>query len=350
MLKTLLLIAASILALAVLLAIWITRDGELITPEGAGTVTLDAGEFEAYPLPEYVTEVLTEDYKSYLVEVESGIKIHVLEVGTGYPVYLQHGNPTSGLLYRKVAATLPTERIRVIMPTMVGLGFSSKIPVGEHKLGNHVRWMNSVLDQLELTELVYVGQDWGGPVGMGALAMSPGLLKGAVLMNTAFTAPTEKANLSRAHAAVKSPVIGELIMEVFTTVFDQLHRAQGDSDSMNESVKSLYARPVLESGNAKAPVALMRMVTDGPDHPSTPAMRVIEAYVDTLDIPAEIVWGNSDPILGASVDVMKGSFPNAPVTETKAGHFLQEEVPEVIAEAIVRVVDKLETAKPSVSE
>jgi haloalkane dehalogenase len=169
-------------------------------------------------------------------------------------------------------------------------------------------------------------------------------------MNTALIAPTEKADLSTAHAAVKSPVIGELIMEVFTTVFDQLHGAQGDPDSMNESVKSLYARPVLESGNAKAPVALMRMVTDGPDHPSTPAMRVIEAYVDTLDIPAEIVWGNSDPILGASVDVMKGSFPNAPVTETKAGHFLQEEVPEVIAEAIVRVVDKLETAKPSVSE
>jgi haloalkane dehalogenase len=350
MLKTRLLIVASILAVAILLAGWITRDGELITPEGTGTVTLDAGEFEAYPLPEYVTEVLTEDYKSYLVEVELGIKVHVLEVGTGYPVYLQHGNPTSGLLYRKVAATLPTERIRVIMPTMVGLGFSSKIPVGEHKLGNHVRWMNSVLDQLELTELVYVGQDWGGPVGMGALAMSPGLLKGAVLMNTAFTAPTEKANLSRAHAAVKSPVIGELIMEVFTTVFDQLHRAQGDSDSMNESVKSLYARPVLDSGNAKAPVALMRMVTDGPDHPSAPAMRVIEAYVDTLDIPAEIVWGNSDPILGRALPVMKRSFPNAPVTETQAGHFLQEEVPEVIAEAIVRVVDHLEIATPTVSE
>jgi haloalkane dehalogenase len=210
--------------------------------------------------------------------------------------------------------------------------------------------MNSVLEQLDLTELVYVGQDWGGPVGMGALAMSPGLLKGAVLMNTAFTAPTEKANLSRAHAAVKSPVIGELIMEVFTTVFDQLHRAQGDSDSMNESVKSLYARPVLDSGNAKAPVALMRMVTDGPDHPSTPAMRVIEAYVDTLDIPAEIVWGNSDPILGRALPVMKRSFPHAPVTETQAGHFLQEEVPEVIAEAIVRVVDYLEIATSTVSE
>jgi len=59
MLKTRLLIVASILAVAILLAGWITRDGELITPEGTGTVTLDAGEFEAYPLPEYVTEVLT---------------------------------------------------------------------------------------------------------------------------------------------------------------------------------------------------------------------------------------------------------------------------------------------------
>jgi len=350
MLKTLLLIAASILASAILLAIWITRGGELITPGGAGTVALDAGEFEAYPLPEYVTEVLAEDYKSYLVEVEPAIKIHVLEVGTGYPVYLQHGNPTSGLLYRKVAAKLPTERMRVIMPTMVGLGFSSKIPVSEHKIENHLRWMNSVLEQLDLTELVYVGQDWGGPVGMGALAMSPGLLKGAVLMNTAFNAPTKKADLSRAHAAVKSPVIGELLMEVFTTVFDQLHRAQGDPDSMNESVKSLYARPVLESGNAKAPVALMRMVPDGPDHPSTPAMQVIEAYVGTLDIPAELIWGNSDPILGRALPVMKRRFPNALATETDAGHFLQEEVPEVIAEAIVRVVDTIETATPSVSE
>jgi haloalkane dehalogenase len=119
---------------------------------------------------------------------------------------------------------------------------------------------------------------------------------------------------------------------------------------MNESVKSLYARPVLDSGNAKAPVALMRMVTDGPDHPSTPAMRVIEAYVDTLDIPAEIVWGNSDPILGRALPVMKRSFPHAPVTETQAGHFLQEEVPEVIAEAIVRVVDHLEIATSTVSE
>ena len=66
------------------------------------------------------------------MEVEPGIKIHVLEVGWGYPVYLQHGNPTTGLLYRKVAASLLLDRVRVIMPTMVGLGYSTKVPASEH--------------------------------------------------------------------------------------------------------------------------------------------------------------------------------------------------------------------------
>ena len=113
----------------------ITRDGSRVVPQGKGKVLTPSGEFEAFPLPDYVAAVLTGDYKSYLVEVEPGIKIHVLEVGEGYPVYMQHGNPTNGLLYRQIAEKLPTERLRIIMPTLVGLGFSSKVPASEHTIG-----------------------------------------------------------------------------------------------------------------------------------------------------------------------------------------------------------------------
>lgn len=163
----LLIMLAVIAVAAIVFAGVITRDGETVTPQGSGTITLDAGEFEAFPLPDYAAEFITEGYKSYLVEVEPGIKVHVLEVGSGFPVFLQHGNPTSGFLYRKVAQELPTDQLRVIMPTLVGLGFSSKVPASQHTLDNHIRWINSVLVQLELTELVYAGQDWGGPTGMG---------------------------------------------------------------------------------------------------------------------------------------------------------------------------------------
>ena len=98
-----------------------------------------------------------------------------------------------------------------------------------------------------------------------------------------------------------------------------------------------------DSGNKKAPLALMRMVPASPDHPSTAKLRLIEAYVETLNVPAEIVWGMNDPIFATALPVMRSYFPQARVTETKAGHFLQEEVPEVVAAAVVRVVSDVET-------
>ncbi len=333
----------AVLVLGGIVFVWlITRDGPLVTPEGNGTVTLDAGTFEAFPLPDYAANRVTDAYKSYFIEVEPGIKIHVLEVGSGFPVFLMHGNPTSGFLYRKVAEALPTDRLRLIMPTLVGLGFSSKVPASQHTLDNHIRWMNTVLARLELTELVYMGQDWGGPVGMGALARSPELLKGAVILNTGLNAPTEKASLSRVHDIAKTPVVGELVFEVFVSLFDRLHEAQGDPASIPADVADLYGRPVLDSGNAKAPLAMMRMVPNGPDEPSAEQLREIERYVQGLDIPAEIVWGLNDPILARGLPVMKTNFPDARVTETQAGHFLQEEVPGEIAAALLRVIGQVQ--------
>ena len=320
---------------------YITRDGEVYTPQGKGEVKLNSGTYEAFPLPDYASEMIDQSYKSYFVEVEPGLKVHVLETGEGFPIFLMHGNPTSGFLYRKVVENLPLDKVRVIMPTSLGLGFSSKIPASMHTPENHIQWINKVLTELELTELVYAGQDWGGPIGMGALALSPNLLKGAVLLNTGFNAPTEEMDLSPAHATVKTPVIGEMIIEVVFSIFERLKGVQGDPNSWTPEVAELYGKPVYDSGNYKAPLAMMRMVPDGPNHPSAPALRKIEEYVESLEIPAEIVWGMNDPILGKGLSIMKANFPDAPVTETPAGHFLQEEVPLEIAEALIRVISKI---------
>ena len=67
-------------------------------------------------------------------------------------------------------------------------------------------------------------------VGMGALSLSPGLIKGAVMLNTGFGAPTRAANLSIPHAVVKIPLLGELLLEVFFPIFDGMGRLQGDPD------------------------------------------------------------------------------------------------------------------------
>ena len=339
--KTFLRILIVIAFSLIILSFFVTRDGYVVTPIGDGQVVLDSGTYESFPLPVYASNMVNSNYKSYFIEVEPGLKVHVIEVGEGFPVFLMHGNPTSGFLYRKVVEKLPLNKVRVIMPTSLGLGFSSKIPASEHTAENHIYWINKVLRELELKELVYAGQDWGGPIGMGALSLSPELLKGAVLLNTGFNAPKVNADLSPAHALVKTPVIGELLLEVVFSIFERLKSVQGNPDSWTSEVAEIYGRPVYESGNSKAPLAMMRMVPDGPNHPSAPSMRRVEEYVNTLEIPAEIVWGENDPILGRALPIMQQNFPNARLTKTTAGHFLQEEVPNEIAEALIRVVEEI---------
>jgi pimeloyl-ACP methyl ester carboxylesterase len=337
------LIALAVLVAALLIfVLYVTRDGKLVTPQGRGTLSLPAGDFEAFPLPAYAAEVLTPDYKSYFVEVEPGIKVHVLETGRGYPVFMQHGNPTSGLLYRKIAARLPTDRMRLIMPTLVGFGFSSKVPASRHSVDNHNRWIHSALSQLELKELVFVGQDWGGPIGMGALAHSPDLIKGAVILNTGFWAPDEAGDISELHARLKRPVLGEFIVETLNGLYSGFARLQAIPEAWPENAAQLYFQPLFDDGNKKSPLAMARLVPDGPDHRSAESFRFVERYVDTLEIPAEIVWGTKDRILGHLLEQMKGQFPDARVTVTQAGHFLQEEAPDEIAEAILRVVDAVQ--------
>ena len=76
-----------IIVICFVFVIFITRDGEVITPIGEGVVRLDIGDFEAFPLPDYALNMINSDYKSYFVEVEPGIKVHVLDVGQGLPVF-----------------------------------------------------------------------------------------------------------------------------------------------------------------------------------------------------------------------------------------------------------------------
>ena len=62
----------------------------------------------------------------------------------------------------------------------------------------------------------------------------------------------------------------------------------------------------------------------------------------TNNISIEIVWGMKDPLLGKGLSAMEKNFPNAPITKTQAGHFLQEEASSEIANALIKVIENVE--------
>lgn len=272
-------------------------------------------------------------FDRYLVEVDDGLSMHVMEQGQGQPVLLFHGNPTWGFLYRKVAAELIGDPLRLIMPDLMGLGFSDRPRTEDHTLRNHSRWMASLIGQLELEDVVAVVQDWGGPIGMHALAQHPGLMTAAVLLNTGITTPRPGFKPTTFHK-VFSTGIGGSVASNLGLIQSGIRFFQGDRKSIAGDVAKAYRYPLQRKFGNETPVALVRMVPDNMDHPTVEAMREVAAFVEAFSGPAAIVWGDADPVLGRLKNRTSRLLPQADVTSTGAGHFVQEEVPAQIAAAI----------------
>ena len=260
--------------------------------------------------------------------------MHVMEWGEGRPVLLQHGNPAWGFLYRKVMTALASAPLRLIVPDLVGLGFSDKPGAHAHTLENHARWLGALLDQMKLEDLVFVAHDWGGPIGLRALADRPGRLGGLVVLNTVVGPPRPGFRPSAFHRLARIPVVSTLLFRGLSFPQRVLHRVQGDPESVRGDVARAYRFPLEGLARNAAPLALARMVPDSMSHPSIEPLRRCQQVVEAFTGPAAIVWGDRDPVLGRVRTWIEKLLPKALVTRTSAGHFLQEEVPEEIAAAI----------------
>ncbi|MFB8282122.1 haloalkane dehalogenase [Nocardia colli] len=109
--------------------------------------------------------------------------IYYRDAGTGaVPVVFLHGNPTSSHLWRNVIPHV-TGQTRALAPDLVGMGESGK-PDSGYRLVDHARYLDAWFDALELDQVVIVGHDWGGALGMDWATRHPGRVRGIALIET----------------------------------------------------------------------------------------------------------------------------------------------------------------------
>ncbi|HET8539799.1 MAG TPA: alpha/beta fold hydrolase [Anaeromyxobacter sp.] len=287
------------------------------------------------PLPAFIARELP--FRRSVVRA-GGVRLHVMEAGEGAPVVLLHGNPTWGFLWRKVAARLQAAPLRLVMPDLAGLGLSEKPrDPGFHTLANHARVVGALLDALVGGPLVLVLHDWGGPIALAALADRPGRLAGLVVTNTGVGPPRPTTRPTRFHRFANAPVVSDLAFRLLGFPQNALHLAQADRGSIRGDVARAYRWPLRRLADRVAPLALARMVPLGPEHPSVPTLRRSLAVASAFEGPAAIVWGDRDPVIGRALRGVAEALPRATVTRVVAGHYLQEETPGPIADAILDV-------------
>lgn len=298
----------------------------------------------APPLPPFLAQEMPFARAAYRLEghgPDAGRILHYVDHGerSARPILLMHGNPTWSFLWRKVIARLDPTRFRCIAPDLLGFGLSSKLNrASDHTLERHLGALAALVEFLDLPEgVILVGQDWGGPlvVGMGARVLRE-KVAGIVLGNTSVLVPALPKG-TWFHKFSRTPLVSDFAFRVLGFPTKGLGKVQGDPASISGEVARAYRWPLASFLSRSGPLGLARMVPAGLDDPSLPALREIEAWVRAFRGPMRLVWGERDPILGRAVGKHERAFPQAVVTRTQAGHFLQEEVPELLADAIEAV-------------
>lgn len=293
-------------------------------------------------LPDWIAAQLPPGVHHHDVDVV-GAQMHAMVWGpaTGHTVVLVHGNPTWGFLWREVVRAIRAQpggdTLRLVVPDLVGLGLSTKPDAAAHTLPHHGAWLGALLDRLAPGPFVLVAQDWGGPIGLHAAASRRARLRGLVLGNTAIGPPAPSFKPTLFHRLAQMPIVSDMLFKVLGFPLGLLHTSQGDRTTIRGDVARAYRWPLRRLADRTAPLALARMVPDSQHHPSIAPLTTCEQVFRDAQVPIALVWGTKDPILGRVIGHIARLRPDATVTRTDAGHFLQEEVPDELAAAVLGV-------------
>jgi haloalkane dehalogenase len=283
-------------------------------------------------------------------DVSGGLRMHYVDSGptAAAPVLLLHGQPTWSFLYRHVIADLSAAGHRLVAPDLIGFGRSDK-PVDRTAYSQeaHIESMRDLVVTLGLQDITLVCQDWGGPIGLGVLAVEPGRFARVVATNTILhtadpslagrtdwalhgvdDAPrvvVEERLLDYILATQRYPLTPSAILRATTQHLSAAELAAYDAPFPDESFKvGLRQLPLLIPVTRNDPgAAINRRTTD--------ALRA-------WDKPFVTAYSDGDPATRGWDRVFQELVPGAHglphQTITGAGHFVQEDKPHELARII----------------
>lgn len=290
-----------------------------------------------------------------------GIKLHYLDEGQGPVIWLMHGNTSWSYLYRKMIPLLVRAGYRCFVPDLMGFGLSDKPDdVSAYSLQRHVSLMSGLIEQLGLKDIVTVGNDWGGPVSLRYAIEHKSNIRALVILNTfieRFPAnQKERKNLGIITGPLppgftflfKGGAYSSFIvkyLDIFRKFVWMKWRTGNPSKLLGsgfrrpvdpramENYLKIHDKPTKRSGLVTFP----KMIPNCADHPNAEHVDKIREELERWNIPVQVIWADGDmawkPDEGARIAklVPNGKF----YLVNNAGHFLQEDAGEEIAEQII---------------
>lgn len=277
-------------------------------------------------------------FEPHYAEID-GYRVHYLDEGPrdGEVVLLLHGEPTWSYLYRKMIPTLTEAGLRCIVPDLIGFGRSDKpVSMDTHTYAFHVDAMTKLVEQLDLQNVTFFGQDWGGLIGLRVVAENEERFARVVIANTGLPVGTEGLSESSAFKNWKSmnqAMIDRGDMPVGTLVSGSV----GDP-----SIRAAYDAPFPEPKYKAGALIMPQRVPVTPEDPSRAAQEAAWKVFESWEKPFLTAFSDGDPITGGGDVRFQEGVPGAQgqkhTTIVGAGHFLQEQKGPELAAVIAQFI------------
>ena len=257
-----------------------------------------------------------------------GARLHYVDEGSGEPLLLLHGNPTWSFLYRKIIAGLRDD-FRCIAVDYPGYGMSDAPPGYTFTPAEHSAVVERFVDELGLTGLTLMVQDWGGPIGLGLASRRPELVDRLIIGNT-FAWPNRELRVRVFSAALGGPP-GRALTRWFNFAPRVFFR-RGFAQPVPPEVMSAYLAPWQDPARRPtAAIAPRQLVA------AAPYLAKLEAALPAVaGKPSLIIWGQQDFAFREAARMrFEKLFPDhRTVLLPNASHFLQEDAGDQIAAEI----------------
>ena len=253
------------------------------------------------------------------------LRVHHLDEGPsdGPVVLLMHGEPSWSFLYRKMIPGLVEAGVRVIAPDLVGFGRSDKpTEQSDYTYARHVAWMTSlVVDHLDLRDVTFFGQDWGGLVGLRLVAENPDRFARVIVGNTGL--PTGE------HAPTEAFLAWQRFSQT-TEVFDVGFLLQSATNTeLSDAEVAAYDAPFPDDTYKAGARIFPSLVPTSPDDPAASANQAAWEVFQSWDKPFLCCFSDGDPVTRGGDAPFRKLVPGAEgqphVTVESANHFFQED-------------------------
>jgi haloalkane dehalogenase len=279
----------------------------------------------------------------------NGKKMAYVELGSGDPIVCLHGNPTSSFLWRDIAPKLQ-DAGRVIVPDLIGMGDSDKLAAtgrGAYRFVDHRQYLNGLLDTLGITNAVLVLHDWGSALGFDWARRHQDRVKGLVYME-ALVCPMslEEWPPRKIFESLRSDDGEAMVLD--NNVFVEKILPRSILRELTEAEMNEYRRPFAQPGEARRPTLTWPREVPLSGEPAD-VVNIVDSYSQWLqisDIPKLFINAEPGAILTGRMREVARAFPNQTEVTVAGSHFIQEDSPAEIADAIRRWLPKLPTGAP----